>query len=68
MSGLLSRIHSWGIAVPDLKAIAGKIAAHGGSISSGPDAATLELRAPDGTLIEIMASEIPEKVGNAMGA
>lgn len=54
LAGSGPRIHHWGIEVADREAFADKIAQHGGTILSKPEAAALKFRAPDGTIAEIV--------------
>jgi lactoylglutathione lyase len=54
LAGPGPRIHHWGIAVDDREGVAARIANHGGTILSRPEAGALKSRAPDGTLFEIV--------------
>ena len=61
LAGPGTRIHHWGLEVADREALTGAIREHGGQILSKPGALTLRLRAPDRTIIEVVARGRHEK-------
>ena len=54
LAGAGPRIHHWGLEVADREAFTDKIARHGGTILSKPEAAAIKFRAPDGTIAEVV--------------
>jgi lactoylglutathione lyase len=55
LAGAGPRIHHWGLEVPDREAFAETIKKNGGEILSKPGAPTLRFRAPDRTIVEVVA-------------
>jgi lactoylglutathione lyase len=55
LAGAGPRIHHWGLEVADREAFADTIKNNGGEILSKPGAPTLRFRAPDRTIVEVVA-------------
>jgi lactoylglutathione lyase len=55
LAGAGPRIHHWGLEVADREAFAETIKKNGGEILSKPGAPTLRFRAPDRTIVEVVA-------------
>lgn len=55
LAGAGPRIHHWGLEVADREAFAATIKRNGGDILSKPGAPTLRFRAPDRTIVEVVA-------------